>query len=41
MISQMLFHASITITLNTYSHVLPDMHDSAAYAMEEALGTAL
>ena len=34
----MLGHASITITLNTYSHVLPNMHDSAVDAMEAALG---
>ena len=39
-VSEMLGHASITITLNTYSHVLPDMQDSAADAMEAALGTA-
>jgi integrase len=38
-VSEMLGHASITITLNTYSHVLPDMQDSAAEAMEAALGT--
>jgi integrase len=38
-VSEMLGHASITITLNTYSHVLPDMQDSAAEAMEIALGT--
>ena len=31
-VSEMLGHASITITLNTYSHVLPDMQESAAYA---------
>ena len=36
-ISEMLGHASITITLNTYSHVLPDMQDFAADAMEAAL----
>jgi integrase len=36
-VSEMLGHASITITLNTYSHVLPDMQDSAADAMEAAL----
>jgi integrase len=36
-VSEMLGHASITITLNTYSHVLPDMQDSAANAMEAAL----
>jgi integrase len=37
-VSEMLGHASIIITLNTYSHVLPDMQDSAAEAMEAALG---
>jgi integrase len=37
-VSELLGHASITITLNTYSHVLPDMQDSAADAMEGALG---
>src|SRR5215207_8520455 len=36
-VSEMLGHASITITLNTYSHVLPDMQDSAAAAMEAVL----
>jgi integrase len=39
-VSEILGHASITITLNTYSHVLPDMQDSAADAMEAALGAA-
>jgi hypothetical protein len=33
----MLGHASIIITLNTYSHVLPYMQDSAADAMEVVL----
>lgn len=37
-VSEMLGHASITITLDTYAHVLPDMQDSAAEAMEGALG---
>ena len=36
-VSEMLGHASITITLNTYYHVLPDMQDSAADAMEAML----
>jgi integrase len=36
-VSELLGHASITITLNTYSHVLPDMQESAAEAMEAAL----
>ncbi|HEX5914183.1 MAG TPA: tyrosine-type recombinase/integrase [Rubrobacter sp.] len=30
-------HASISITLDTYSHVLPTMQESAAKAMEDAL----
>jgi integrase len=37
-VSELLGHASITITLNTYSHVLPDVQESAADAMEAALG---
>src|SRR3712207_2744276 len=36
-VSEMLGHASIAITLDTYSHVLPNMQDSAAKAMEDAL----
>jgi integrase len=36
-VSEMLGHASIAITLDTYSHVLPTMQESAAKAMEEAL----
>jgi hypothetical protein len=34
----MLGHATIAITLDTYSHVLPDMQQQAAAAMEAALG---
>ncbi len=37
-VSEMLGHASVGITLDTYSHVLPDMQESAARAMGEALG---
>ena len=33
-VSEMLGHA---ITLDTYSHILPNMRDQAAAAMEEAL----
>jgi integrase len=40
-VSEMLGHASITITLDTCSHVLPDMQDSAVNAVEAALGTSL
>jgi len=36
-VSEMLGHASITITLDTYSHVLPNMQGEAAKAMEDAL----
>jgi integrase len=36
-VSEMLGHASIAITLDTYSHVLPDMQDSAVKAMDDAL----
>jgi integrase len=35
-VSEMLGHANIAITLDTYSHVLPNMQDSAVAAMEEA-----
>jgi integrase len=35
-VSEMLGHASIAITLDTHSHVLPNMQDSAVAAMEEA-----
>ena len=36
-VSEMLGHSSIAITLDTYSHVLPTMQESAAKAMEDAL----
>jgi integrase len=36
-VSEMLGHATIAITLDTYSHVLPTMQESAARAMEDAL----
>ncbi len=36
-ISEMLGHATIAITLDIYSHVLPNMRDQAAAAMEDAL----
>jgi integrase len=34
MVAEMLGHASIAITLDTYSHVLPTMHANAAAAMD-------
>ena len=33
-VSEMLGHASVAITLDLYSHVLPDMQDMAVAAME-------
>jgi integrase len=36
-VSEMLGHSSNSITLDTYSQVLPNMQDSAARALEEAL----
>lgn len=36
-VQELLGHASITLTLDTYSHVLPGMDGAAASAMEEAL----
>jgi integrase len=35
-VSEMLGHSSIAITLDTYSHVIPGMGESAA--MEDVLG---
>jgi integrase len=37
-VSDMLGHSSIANTLDTYSHVIPGLGDSAANAMEDALG---
>jgi len=37
-VQELLGHADITLTLNVYSHVLPDMSDAAAGAMDDALG---
>ena len=36
-VSEMLGHSQIGITLNTYSHVLPDMQKEATVAMQAAL----
>jgi integrase len=36
-VQEMLGHSSITITLDLYSHVLPDMQDQAVRAMEDIL----
>jgi integrase len=37
-VQEMLGHATITQTMDTYSHVMPGMSDVAATALEEALG---
>jgi integrase len=37
-VQETLGHASITLTMDTYSHVLPDMQDDAAARMERLLG---
>jgi integrase len=36
-VSEMLGHSSIAITLDTYSHVIPGLGEVAARAMEDAL----
>ncbi len=40
-VSEMLGHSSIAITLDIYSHVIPGLGDAAALAMEDALGDYL
>jgi integrase len=37
-VSEMLGHAEISITLSIYAHTLPDMQSATATAMDEALG---
>lgn len=37
-VSEMLGHATITLTLDTYSHLVPVLHAQAAEAMDAALG---
>ena len=37
-VMEMLGHSTITLTMNTYSHVIPDLQREAANRMEEALG---
>ena len=36
-VQELLGHATINITLDTYSHVLPGIGDAAASAMDDAL----
>ena len=37
-VSEMLGHSSVSITLDVYSHVIPGLGEAAASAMEDALG---
>jgi integrase len=37
-VQELLGHADISLTLNVYIHVLPDMGDAAAGAMDAAIG---
>jgi len=36
-VSERLGHSSVTITMDTYSHVLPGMQEKAAVAFEDAI----
>ena len=36
-VSEMLGHSSISVTMDTYSHVLPTMRENAVRALEEVL----
>ena len=36
-VQEMLGHANISMTMDTYSHVLPDMQEKAVSAMDDAL----
>lgn len=38
LVQELLGHATIAVTLDTYSHVLPGMDDALANTMDEALG---
>ena len=37
-VQELLGHTDVSLTLNVYSHVLPDMGGTAAGAMDDALG---
>lgn len=37
-VQELLGHSDVALTLNVYSHILPDMGDAAAGAMDDALG---
>ena len=37
-VSEMLGHSSVSVTLDIYSHVIPGLGDAAASAMEDVMG---
>ena len=37
-VKELLGHADMSLTLNVYSHILPDMGDAASGAMDAAFG---
>ena len=39
--SEALGHSSVSITMDTYQHLMPIMQDAATRAIEEALGAAI
>ena len=39
LVSEMLGHSSVAITLDTYSDVIPELGEAAARAMEDMLGS--
>ena len=39
-VAELLVHASVVITLDTYSHVLPGLQEEAAQAVEDLLSQA-
>ena len=40
-VSERLGHSRVALTMDTYSHVIPDMQEGAAAAIDAAFGTAL
>jgi integrase len=36
-VQEILSHSSVSVTMDVYSHVLPDMQEKAAAAMDELL----
>jgi integrase len=40
-VSERLGHATVGVTLDTYSHVLPDMQEAAARKLDGVLGPSL